>query len=70
MATNHIVTVQITTVIERRYRVPAESVEEAERVMQEVVDGPVAAANGWHHIGSYEMDRNVEVWAIEEPKSE
>lgn len=66
MDTNHIATVQITTVIEKRYRIRAESVDEAERLMQGVVDGQVTAANGWTYIGTDEMDKNIEVWAVEE----
>jgi hypothetical protein len=70
MDTSHIVTVQITRVIERRYRVRAESEDEAVRVMQEAVDGPVAAFCGFGYLGTYEMDENVEVWAIEENKND
>ena len=69
MDTNHIVTVQITRVIERRYRVRAESEDEAVRVMQEAVDGNADAFCSFGYIGTYEMDENVEVWAIKENKN-
>lgn len=68
MDTNHIVAVQITKVIEKRYRVRAESADDAVAVMQDALDGPVSAFCSFGYLGTEETYENVEVWAVEENK--
>lgn len=70
MDTDHIVAVQITKVIEKRYRICAESAEDAVAVMQDALDGPVSAFCSFGYLGKDETYENVEVWAIKENKND